>query len=155
MKTFITVPCTSNDEFDLQECTAFLDRDSLEKILKLIQDIKEQRSSSSILQEMSYFSFYDKPNFVQEEYQNDTGEEIGEEIFLVTEIDNDTEGINIYYSNLIIVPEKEFYSFYYRMEVKHCSTIIYTNSINENTLKDILKQWNQDIQDNDNETEGS
>lgn len=138
---FLTIPCTSNDEYgDLSNCYAFVNLNGLYKILNLMRDLREQRPNSTVLQTMNKFPFEDFPVALVEKDNLKTDENIND--FCLVSSFYTNEEVNIWDSNinLLVLPNDE-YNFQYEMTIKDCQTIVYTNLITEETLKSIIKEW--------------
>ena len=154
---FLKIPCSSNSDFgDLQDCTAFVSLDMLKEIQTLMKEIRQQRPHSTVLQEMSKFSFSDQPDGLLE-FENlvTSGETTVAEEFVLVESFEDmaTLPITVWNSDLEIIYIGETLAFQYRMEIKHCDTVVLSALIEENILLDIVEEWEQLIQDDDDETE--
>lgn len=159
---YLAIPCGSNSEIgDLSNCTAFIDKNAVEEIISLMEDIRNQSSDSSVIQGMSSFPFHNEPDSLIEGW-NPTKNTIkvskdflDKDVYLVENIPDQDE-VSIYHSDVIIALSFNMngeYDFSYRMEIKHCSTIVTSNIINESSLKDIRDQWENLIEEDKIETE--
>lgn len=164
---YAMIKCGSNDEYgEFPNCVAFVSEEGLREAHDLIQDIKNQRPESTVLQGQSQFTFPDSPDDLVEigGYEIigkpvQSGKDfLDETVYLVEEykVTNEASEQNVYHSDLIISPSNEggdSFDFYYRMEIKHCSTIVKTNIIHETELVDILEAWDIEVEQEEIVTE--
>ena len=153
---FLKIPCSYNSDFgDLQSCTAFVSLEGLKETQSLMKDLRKQRPHSTILQGMSNFSFSDQPDELLEDDKFKTRglKIVAKEYRVVTEFIPDCDdNPTIWNSDLeIFYIGETTLAFQYRMEIKHCGTIVFSVCIEEGSLNDIIEEWELLIREDDEE----